>query len=169
MTLFCLISGSWLKLWGKLMYSHVLSDWTHRVCVSTVTLVCLVVGGCCHGNRLFPPVVVPHPSQFTTLFWQIEWHIYYLWFWVCNIPWFQLPYLAGRIRTLWIRKYRIWNAEPPKWFAVASFPDLLRFYFLLAFIIIHRTGRPVKNGEGLGAFVMWMMLAGCEGGWGGGR
>ena len=39
---------------------------------------------------------------------------------------------------------------------VPSFPCLPHFYLPFAFIIIHGSGRPAKNGEGLGAFITWV-------------
>ena len=42
---------------------------------------------------------------------------------------------------------------------LASFPGLPCFYLPFAFTITHGSGRPAKNGEGLGAF---MMSGGCE-------
>ena len=47
--------------------------------------------------------------------------------------------------------------------SVASFPDLPCFYLPFAFTIIHGSRRPAKNGEGLRAFIMWMMSGGREG------
>ena len=38
-------------------------------------------------------------------------------------------------------------------YSLALFPSLPRFYLQFVFIIIHRSGRPAKNTEGLGAFI----------------
>ena len=49
---------------------------------------------------------------------------------------------------------------------VALFSGLPSFCILFVLAIIHRHGRPAKkekkNGEGLGAFITWTMLGGCE-------
>ena len=37
---------------------------------------------------------------------------------------------------------------------LASFPSLLHFYLLFVFTIIHRSGRPSKNREDLGVFIV---------------
>ena len=49
---------------------------------------------------------------------------------------------------------------------LVSFPGLPRFYLLFAFTIIHGSGRPAKNGKGLGAFISWCRWTwgGCRGG-----
>ena len=58
--------GGKMNLWEKssveVKVNVVLTRLKH-VCVSTVTLVCLVVDDCCHGNRLFPPVIATTPSS----------------------------------------------------------------------------------------------------------
>ena len=58
--------GGEMNLWEKssveVKVNVVLTRLKH-VCVSTVTLVCLVVDDCCHGNRLFPPVIATTPSS----------------------------------------------------------------------------------------------------------
>ena len=49
-----------------------------------------------------------------------------------------------------------WNLSSNPHLCLASFPRLACVYLLFAFTIIHRSGRLVKNGEGLGEFITWV-------------
>ena len=48
------------------------------------------------------------------------------------------------------------------YFLALSQASLVFAFCLCSLTIIHCTGRPQKNGEGLGAFIMWMMSGGRE-------